>query len=98
MFVWQADCTFGHSLEKAILTKATKYQPLADALSQLRYKCRLLMFIFSSLGNADRLVEEIVQMTGMFKKNVITLGYCSVSAIIARGHILGYCSFVSTSH
>lgn len=55
------------------------------------FECKLLAFIFSSLGNVNaRLEENGVQMTGVFKKIAITLArFGSVSAIIARRHIRG---------
>ena len=46
--------TFDPSLEEAFMTKVIKYQPLLHTISELGYRCRLFVFIFSSLRLAHR--------------------------------------------
>ena len=54
--ILEVGCTLDFSLEEAFLTKPLKYQPLVSAMEQLAYKCKLLVFIFGSLGNVHRRV------------------------------------------
>lgn len=37
-------CTFDTSLEEAFMTKVLKYQPLVNPISELGYRCALLVF------------------------------------------------------
>ena len=75
-------------LEEAFMTKAIKYQPLLHTISELGYRCRLLVFIFGSLGHTHRLVIRRLQQLGMPKKGTKRLAkYCAVSAIIGNHHI-----------
>lgn len=86
--ILEVGCTFDYSLEEAFLTKVLKYQLLKDAVLQLGYKCKLLVFIFGSLGNVHRLVVRGLQMAGMPKSKAKALArFCSVSAIIGSRHI-----------
>ena len=83
VFVLEMACTFDSSLEEAFMTKAIKYQPLLHTISELGYRCRLLVFIFGSLGHTHRLVIRGLQQLGMPKKGAKRLAkYCAVSAII----------------
>ena len=55
---------------------------------QLGYKCKLLVFIFGSLGNVHRLVVRGLQMAGMLKPKAKALArFYSVSALIGSRHI-----------
>ena len=51
VFVLEVGCTFDHSLEEAFLTKMLKYEQLKQTISQLGYNCKLIVFIFGSLGH-----------------------------------------------
>ena len=44
-----------YSLEVAFLAKVLIYQPLKNEIEQLGHNCKLLVFIFGSLGNVHRL-------------------------------------------
>ena len=86
--ILEVACTFDHSLEEAFLTKALKYQRLKDAILQLGYKCKLLVFVFGSLGNVHKSVVRGLQIAGMPKPRAKALAkFCSVSAIIGSRHI-----------
>ena len=86
--VLEVACTFDTSLEEAFMTKVLKYQPLVNAISELGYRCTLLVFVFGSLGHAHRLVVRGLCRLGMSKKEAKRLSkYCSVSAIIGSRHI-----------
>ena len=65
--ILEVACTFDHSLEEAFLTKVLKYQRLKDAIIQLGYKCKLLVFIFGSLGNVHKSVVRGLQIAGIPK-------------------------------
>ena len=66
-------------LTQAFMTKAIKYQPLLHTISELGYRCRLLVFIFGSLGHTHRLVIRGLQQFGMPKKGAKWLAkYCAV--------------------
>ena len=56
--ILEVGCTFDYSLEEAFLAKVLKYQPLKSEIEQLGYECKLLVFIFGSLGNVHRLVAR----------------------------------------
>ena len=49
VFILEVGCTFDYSLEEAFLTKVLKYHQLEQTISQLGYRCKLLIFIFGSL-------------------------------------------------
>ena len=84
----EVGCAFDYSLEEAFFTKVVKYQSLKDAIIQLGYKCKLLVFIFGSLGNVHRLVIRGMQMAGIPKRKAKPLAkFCSISAIIGSRHI-----------
>ena len=86
--ILEVGCTFDHSLEEAFLTKVVKYQQLKDVIAQNGYQCRLIVFIFGSLGNVHRLVVRGLQMVGMPKSKAKALAkFCSVSAVIGSRHI-----------
>ena len=86
--VLEIACTFDTSLEEAFMTKVLKYQPLINTISELGYRCRLLVFIFGSLGHAHKLVVRGLRLLGMPKKEAKRLTkYCSISAIIGSRHI-----------
>ena len=68
MTILEVACTFDHSLEETFLTKVLKYQRLKDAIIQLGYKCKLLVFIFGSLGNVHESVVRGLQIAGMPKQ------------------------------
>ena len=86
--VLEVACTFDTSLEEAFMTKVMKYQALVDTISELGYRCRLLVFIFGSLGHVHKLVVRGLRLLGMPKKEAKRLAkYCSVSAIIGSRHI-----------
>ena len=88
VFILEVACTFDHSLEEAFLTKALKYHQLEQTISQLGYRCKLLVFIFGSLGHVHRLVVRGLQMAGLSKRRAKQLAkYCSVSAIIGSRSI-----------
>ena len=81
-------CTFDYSLEEAFLTKVLKYHQLEQTISQLGYRCKLLVFIFGSLGHVHKLVVRGLQMAGLSKRRAKQLArYCSVSAIIGSRSI-----------
>ena len=70
------------------MTKVMKYQALVNTISELGYRCRLLVFIFGSLGHVHKLVVRGLRLLGMPKKEAKRLAkYCSVSAIIGSRHI-----------
>ena len=48
--ILEVACTFDSSLEEAFMTKVIKYQPLLQTITELGYRCNLLVFIFGSLG------------------------------------------------
>ena len=86
--ILEVGCAFDYSLEDAYLTKLLKYQPLRDIVVQLGYKCKVLVFIFGSLGNVHRLVVRGLQMAGLSKPRAKALAkFCSISAIIGSRHI-----------
>ena len=88
VFILEVGCTFDSSLEEAFLTKMLKYQQLVQTISQLGYSCKLLVFIFGSLGHVHKLVVRGLQMAGLSKKRAKQLArYCSVSAIIGSRSI-----------
>ena len=75
--------TFDFSLEEAFLAKTLKYQPLKNEIENLGYNCKLLVFIFGSLGHVHRLVIRGLQMAGIPKPKAKTLAkFCSISVII----------------
>ena len=83
VFILEVGCTFDYSLEEAFLTKVLKYQQLEQTISQLGYRCRLLVFIFGSLGHVHKLVVRGLQMAGLSKRRAKQLArYRSVSEII----------------
>ena len=83
VFILEVGCTFDYSLEEAFLTKVLKYQQLVQSISQLGYSCKLLVFIFGSLGHVHKLVVRGLQMSGLSIRKAKQLArYCSVSAII----------------
>ena len=77
----EVGCTFVYSLEEAFLTNVLKYQQLKQTISQLGYKCKLLIFIFGSLGNVHKLCCEGPSDGRPLPKEELAR-YCSVSAII----------------
>ena len=88
VFVLEVGCTFDHSLEEAFLTKMLKYQQLEQTISQLGYRCKLIVFIFGSLGHVHKLVVSSLQMAGLPKRRAKQLArYCSISAIIGSRSI-----------
>lgn len=88
VFVLEVGCTFDHSLEEAFLTKIMKYQQLVQTISQLGYRCQLLVFIFGSLGHVHKLVVRGLQMAGLPKRRAKQLArYCSISTIIGSRSI-----------
>ena len=68
VFILEVGCTFDHSLEEAFSTKILKYQQLEQAISQLGYRCKLLVFIFGSLGHVHKFVVRCLQMAGLSKR------------------------------
>ena len=52
------------------MTKVIKYQPLLQTITELGYRCNLLVFIFGSLGHVHRLVVRGFQQLGMPKKQL----------------------------
>ncbi len=83
VFILEVSCAFDDSLDEAFLTKVLKYQQLKQTSLQLGYKCKLLIFIFGSLGHVHRLVVRGLQMAGLSKRRAKQLArYCSVSAVI----------------
>ena len=88
VLILEVGCTFDYSLEEAFSTKILKYQQLEQAITQLGYKCKLLVFIFGSLGHVHKLVVRGLQMAGLSKRRAKQLAkYCSVSAIIGSRSI-----------
>ena len=65
VFLLEVGCTFDSNLEAAFVTKQLKYQPLVQAISQLGYKCQLIVLIFGSLGHVHRLVVRGLRMIGI---------------------------------
>ncbi|CAL8358231.1 unnamed protein product [Arctogadus glacialis] len=75
-------------LEEAFLAKVTKYQLLRNEIAQLGYTCKLLVFIFGSLGHVHRLVIRGLQMAGIPKPKAKALAkFCSISVLIGSRHI-----------
>uniref|UniRef100_A0A668ATD0 ER lipid raft associated 2 n=1 Tax=Myripristis murdjan TaxID=586833 RepID=A0A668ATD0_9TELE len=65
------------------MTKVIKYQLLINTISELGYRCRLLVFIFGSLGHVHRLVVRGLCLLGMPKKKAKRLSkYCSVGGAL----------------
>ena len=88
LLILEIGCTFDYSLEEAFSTKMLKYLQLTQTISQLGYKCKLLVFIFGSLGHVHKLVVRGLQMAGLSKRRAKQLAkYCSVSAIIGSRSI-----------
>ena len=79
---------FDYSLEEAFLAKVLKYQLLKNEIEQLGYNCKLLVFIFGSLGHVHRLVVRGLQTAGIPKPKAKALAkFCSISVIIGSRHI-----------
>ena len=88
VLILEVGCTFDYSLEEAYLTKIVKYQQLKQTISQLGYRCTLLVFIFGSLGHVHKLVVRGLQIAGLSKRKAKQLArYCSISAIIGSRSI-----------
>ena len=51
--ILEVGCSFDSSMEESFYTKVVKYQPLLNTISELGYRCTLLVFIFGSLGNTQ---------------------------------------------
>ena len=86
--ILEVGCTFDYSLEEAFLAKVLKYEPLRNEIEQLGYKCKLIVFIFGSLGNVHRLVVRGLQTAGIPKPKAKALAkFCSISVIIGSRHI-----------
>ena len=68
VFLLEVACTFDPNLEEAFMAKVIKCQPLPSTISELGYRCGLLVFIFGSLGHVHRLVVRGLQQMGMPKK------------------------------
>jgi hypothetical protein len=86
--ILEVSCTFDYSLEEAFLAKVTKYQLLRNEIAQLGYTCKLLVFIFGSLGHVHRLVIRGLQMAGIPKPKAKALAkFCSISVLIGSRHI-----------
>ena len=83
VFLLEVGCTFDTSLEEAFLTKQLKYHPLVQSITQLGYRCQLIVFIFGSLGHVHRLVVRGLRILGLTKCRAKQLAkYCSISSII----------------
>ena len=83
VFILEVGCTFDHSLEEAFTTKMLKYHLLEQTISRMGYSCKLLVYIFGSLGHVHKLVVRGFQIAGLSKRRAKQLArYCSVSAII----------------
>ncbi len=63
----EVGCTIDYSLEDAPLTEVLRYQLLRDVIIQLGYKCKVLVFMFSSLGDVHRLDVRGLQTAGWTK-------------------------------
>ena len=88
VLILEVGCTFDHSLEEAFLTKLLKYQQLKLTISQLDYRCELVVLIFGSLGHVHKLVVRGLQIAGLTKRKAKQLAkYCSISAIIGSRSI-----------
>ena len=88
VLILEVGCTFDHSLEEAFLTKLLKYQQLKLTISQLGYRCELVVLIFGSLGHVHKLVVRGLQIAGLTKRKAKQLAkYCSISAIIGSRSI-----------
>ena len=88
LFLKWPECTFDSGLEEAFMTKVIKYQQLLQAITQLGYRCNLLVFIFGSLGHVHRLVVRGLQQLGMPKKAAKQLAkFCAISSIIGSRQI-----------
>ena len=86
--ILEVGCAFDYSLEETFLAKTLKYQPLKNEIEHLGYNCKLLVFIFGSLGHVHRLVIRGLQMAGIPKPKAKALAkFCSISAIIGSRHI-----------
>ena len=86
--ILEVACTFDSSLEEAFMTKVIKYQPLLQTITELGYRCNLLVFIFGSLGHVHRLVVRGFQQLGMSKKAAKQLAkFCAISSIIGSRQI-----------
>ena len=86
--ILEVGCTFDYSLEEAFLAKVLKYQLLKNEIEQLGYNCKLLVFIFGSLGHVHRLVVRGLQTAGIPKPKAKALAkFCSISVIIGSRHI-----------
>ena len=88
VFLLEVGCTFDTSLEEAFLTKQLKYHPLVQSITQLGYRCQLIVFIFGSLGHVHRLVVRGLRILGLTKCRAKQLAkYCSISSIIGSRSI-----------
>ena len=86
--ILEVGCTFDYSLEEAFLTKVSKYQLLKNEIEQLGYNCKLLVFIFGSLGHVHRLVIRGLQTPGIPKPKAKALAkFCSICVLIGSRHI-----------
>ena len=86
--ILEVGCTFDYSLKEAFLTKVSKYQLLKNEIEQLGYNCKLLVFIFGSLGHVHRLVIRGLQTAGIPKPKAKALAkFCSISVLIGSRHL-----------
>ena len=63
--ILEVSCAFDSNLDNAFMSKVLKYEPLREVIVQLGYKCKIIVFIFGSLGNVHRLVIRGLQMAGL---------------------------------
>lgn len=63
-------CTFDTSLEEAFMTKVLKYQPLVNPISELGYRCALLVFVFGSPGHVHMLIVRDYDCLGCPKRKL----------------------------
>ena len=100
VFILEVGCTLDYSLEKAFLTKMLKYHQLEQTISQLGYRCKLLVFIFGSLGHVHKLVVRGLQMAALCGGGVVSFTHdcCPLCLTYANSIVLCVAVFCLDLH
>ena len=76
-------CVFDLYMEMAFNDKILKYQPILEILRDLGYQCKLIVFIFGSLGHVHNRVFSGLRLAGLSSRKSKQLAkFCSISAVI----------------
>ena len=78
-------CVFEMYMEIAFNDKIVKYQPILEILRDLGYQCKLIVFIFGSLGHVHNHVFSGLRLAGLSSRKSKQLAkFCSISAVRER--------------